>query len=167
MVLVGPGGTTALDLWLRDDAFRFAVPALDLLRRGDVTTPRSAMRGLPVDFLRWWLLRPFDGRLVDYRRRADGDHYVLRDGAAVVELIVRADGSLWARRSTFAAEASEAGERPRRVDEETIAADRLGCGTVRYHQASTRLSVTVTCEGVERERAPNPRAFADPDEVAP
>ena len=35
MILLGPGGTTALDLWARDDEFRFAVPAIDLLRRGD------------------------------------------------------------------------------------------------------------------------------------
>lgn len=165
MVLVGPGGTTALDLWAHDGAFRFSVPALDLLRRGDRTTPRASMRGMPIDFLEWWLLRPFDGKIVDCRRREGLDHYVLRDGAAIIELTLREDGSLEARRSTFAVD--EPGERPRRVDEETISADGLGCGVVRYDQASTRLSITVTCESVERERAPDPRAFVDPDEARP
>jgi outer membrane biogenesis lipoprotein LolB len=167
MVLVGPGGTTALDLWSHDGAFRFAVPALDLLRRGDSTTPRSSMRGIPVDFLQWWLLRPFDGRLVNYRRLAGEEHYVLRDGAAVVELIVRDDGSVWARRSTFAIDPSTDASRrpPRRMDEETLSADRLGCGVVHYHQGSTGLRVKVTCEGVESQRAPSPRAFVDPDEA--
>ena len=33
MILLGPGGTTALDLWSRGDRFRFAIPALDLLRQ--------------------------------------------------------------------------------------------------------------------------------------
>src|SRR5690606_36045606 len=58
MILLGPGGTTPLDLWVRGEAFRFAVPAIDLSKRGDATTPRAEMRGLPVDFLRSWLLRP-------------------------------------------------------------------------------------------------------------
>jgi hypothetical protein len=44
-----------------------------------------------------------------------------------------------------------------------VIAERVGCGTVRYAQASTGLLVTVTCEGEERDRAPDPRAFIDPD----
>ena len=55
------------------------------------------------------------------------------------------------------------GQTPTRLEEETVMADGPGCATVRYFQASTHLVITVRCEGVERERAPNPRAFEDPD----
>jgi hypothetical protein len=161
MILLGPGGTTALDLWAKGDRFRFAVPAIDLLRRGDATTPRSSMRGLPVDFLRWWLLDPFGGELLAYERTQGAERFVLREEGAVVHATVRADGSIEAVRETYAEPAR--GERPRRVDAETVSAEHLGCATVRYAQQSTHLSIRVRCEGEERERAPSPRAFEDPD----
>jgi hypothetical protein len=160
MVLLGPGGTTALDLWASGERYRFAVPALELLRRGDASTPRTAMRGLPVDFLRWWLLRPFAGTLLWHEREATADRFVLRDANATVDLRVEDSGAITARRTTFLAEA--AGEAPHQVDEETVHADSLRCGVVRYRQASTHLDIVVTCEG-EEPRAPNPRAFVDPD----
>lgn len=170
MVLVGPGGTTALDLWVKEDRFRFAVPALELLRRGDAATPRAAMRGLPVDFLRWWLLRPFGGALLWYVREGEVDRFVLRDGKAIVDLRVDDAGPIVARRTTFAN--AEAGEPPHVVDVETVHADGLGCGpvdggsekrpVVRYRQSSTHLDIVVTCEALE-PRAPRPRAFEDPD----
>jgi hypothetical protein len=158
MILLGPGGTTALDLWVRDDQFRFAIPALDLRKRGDASTPRSAMRGLPVDFLRWWLLRPAAGALLWYSRAGGTDAFVLRDGDAIVELRVTDHGTVGARRSTWAT-----GSEPRMLDEEVVIAEAIDCGTVRYAQASTGLLITVACEGEERDRAPNPRAFVDPD----
>jgi hypothetical protein len=160
MILLGPGGTTALDLWARGDRFRLAIPALDLLKRGDTSTPRSAMRGLPVDFLRWWLLRPADGTLFWYERSTGVDGFFLRDSDAVVELWVAKDGRIGARRATWS---KAPGRHPRLLDEEVVIADGLGCGQVRYTQASTGLLITVTCEGEERERAPDPRAFLDPD----
>jgi hypothetical protein len=161
MILLGPGGTTALDLWVRGERFRFAVPAIDLLRRGDATTPREAMRGLPVDFLRWWLLRPASGKLLWHAAEEGGDMFVLRDGPATIELFAQAGkGGVKARRTTWTADANAD---VRRIDEETIEADRIGCGQVRYHQASTGLAITVKCEGEETSRAPSARAFADPD----
>lgn len=165
MVLVGPGGTTALDLWSKDGAFRFAVPALDLLRRGDASTPRAAMRGMPVDFLQWWLLRPFSGKILDFHREVGVSRYVLSDRDAKVELALHDDGRVEARRSTFTR--AEPGAPPRRIDEETIEADSLGCGVVRYRQRSTALSLTVTCESDDRDHPPSPRAFLDPDEASP
>ncbi len=159
MILLGPGGTTALDLWVRGERYRFAVPAIDLLRRGDATTPRAAKRGLPVDFLRWWLLRPASGTLLWHEAEPSGDRFTLRDGAAVIELHAAPSGRVWARRTTWSGQGSGA----RRIDEEIVEADRIGCGSVRYRQASTGLTVSVTCEGEETGRAPNPRAFADPD----
>lgn len=162
MILLGPGGTTSLDLWLRADAFRFAVPAIDLLRRGDAQTPRADKRGLPVDFLRWWLLRPASGTLLWHVARESGSWFVLRDGQAIVDLHVAPSGRITARRTTWEARSDKPNER-QKVDEETVEADRWGCGVVRYRQASTNLRVTVTCESEDAERAPNPRAFVDPD----
>jgi hypothetical protein len=156
MILLGPGGTTALDLWSKDDRFRFEVPAIDLLRRGDARTPRSAMRGLPVGFLRWWLLRPLEGQLVWHRREVDGDRFVLRDGDALIRAHVGDDGRITARRST-----PSSGGAP--ADEESVTAARVGCGTARYTQRSTGLDVVVRCEAEETSKPPDPRAFEDPD----
>lgn len=160
MILLGPGGTTALDLWLGGDRFRFAVPAIDLLRRGDAKTPRAAMRGLPIDFLRWWLLRPATGALLWSGREQGATRLLLRSGAALVDLHVSDAGQILAHRATWTA--PSAGEPPRLIDVEAVLSDRLGCAPVRYWQASTGLEVTVRCEG-EDLAAPNPRAFVDPD----
>jgi hypothetical protein len=164
MILLGPGGTTALDLWVKGDRFRFSVPALDLLRRGDASTPRAETRGLPVDFLKWWLLRPADGTLLWHERAAQADLFVLRDGPAVITLCAADGGALVARRTTWVGDRRA---RDRRVaDEETVVATSPGCAPVRYAQARTGLTITVTCEGEETEREPSPRAFEDPDEAA-
>lgn len=160
MILLGPGGTTALDLWIQGESWRFAVPAIDLLKRGDASSPREARRGLPVDFLRWWLLRPADGRLLWASREASTDHLVLRDGEAIVDLHAADSGAVTARRTTWTLLPT-----PHQLDEETVDAERLGCGKVRYHQASTGLEVTVRCEGEEPTR-PSLRAFVDPDTLS-
>ncbi len=160
MILVGPGGTTALDLWTRGDRFRFAVPAIDLVKRGDDRTARASMRGMPVDFLRWWFLRPAEGTLLWHERKLDADRFVLRDGAAIVDLVARDDGRLTATRSTW--ERDPAGEL-HRLEEEQVEASGVGCSNVSYRQRSTGLRVEVTCEGEEHAAAPSPRAFEDPD----
>lgn len=162
MILLGPGGTTALDLWIHADEFRFSVPAVDLLRRGDNNTPRADKRGLPVDFLRWWLLRPTSGTLLWHVSRDTGTRFVLRDGHAIVDLHIARSGHVTARRTTWEPVADKPDER-RQVDEETVEADRLGCGLVEYRQASTNLRVTVTCESEDAAHPPNPKAFVDPD----
>ncbi len=160
MILLGPGGTTALDLWIQGDRFRFAVPAIDLLERGDASSPREARRGLPVDFLRWWLLHPADGRLLWASREDTTDHLLLRDGDAIVDLHAAASGAVTARRTTWTLLPTR-----QQLDEETVDAERVGCGKVRYHQASTGLEVTVRCEG-EETSSPSPRAFVDPDTLS-
>ncbi len=165
MILLGPGGTTALDLWASGDAYRFAVPAIDLKKRGDLRDPREERRGLPVDFLAFWLLRPAGGRLLWYGREAGGDRFVLRDGAAIVDLRAFDDGRVEARRATWSSPTGD-GARPQLLDEETVSADRLGCAGVRYHQRSTGLSVKVTCEA-ETPGEPPARALVDPDAEAP
>jgi hypothetical protein len=161
MILVGPGGTTAFDLWLRDDRFRVAIPAVDLLRRGDRRTPKAEMRGLPVDFLRWWLLDPTRGELLWADEGPAGARYVLREDGAITELLVHPDRTISAERRTWS---SPAGPHAAAVllDEEKVFADRIGCGRARYTQASTGVEIQITCEGVE-PNPPSERAFVDPD----
>jgi hypothetical protein len=164
MILLGPGGTTALDLWAKDDRFRFAIPALDVLKRGNASTPRASLRGLPVDFLRWWLLRPASGRLLWHVSEQGADRFVLRDGEGIIDLRAGPRGELHARRTTWAVlPGAPMGAPPSFIDEEQVWARRIGCADVHYQQASTGLDITVTCEGEETERPPNPRAFTDPD----
>jgi hypothetical protein len=154
MILLGPGGTTALDIWIGGDRFRFALPALELVKRGSLSAPRAPRRGLPVDFLASWFLHPFEGALLWHARAPSADRFVLRDGSAIVDLVAHDDGRMNVRRITWSG-----GER---IDEETVSAERIGCGAVRYHQASTGLDVSVRCEG-QTLGEPAPRALADPD----
>jgi hypothetical protein len=154
MILLGPGGTTALDLWICGDRFRFAVPAIDLERRGDGSTPPDQIRGLPVDFLRWWFLRPFHGRLLSFDEASSGRRYVLRDAAQIIHLRAPHDrdhGLFTAARVSL-------------DDRETLEVDGSSrCGDVRYTQRSTGIDIAVRCEQVN-DRAPPDRAFADPDD---
>jgi len=156
MILLGPGGTTALDLWVCRDEFRFSVPAIDLQRRGDATTPAEELRGLPVDFLRWWFLRPFAGRLLSFVDSAATRRFVLRDGGQVIHL-------------TAPVAFSELAQPPlavRRVsldDEERLEVDGRRCGSVAYQQRSTGIDIAVECEQLNAATPPT-RAFADPDE---
>jgi hypothetical protein len=164
MILLGPGGTTALDLWVDGDRYRFAVPAIDLQKRGDLRAPREERRGLPVDFLAYWLLHPASGELAWAAREDASERLVLRDGAALVDLRARDDGRVEARRATWSSPQAP-GATPRLLDDETVAAESLGCARVHYHQGSTGLDVTVTCER-ETVGEPPARALADPDAEA-
>lgn len=164
MIMLGPGGTTALDLWVRGEDFRFEIPALELLERGDADTPPKAMRGLPVRFLAWWLLRPYGGQLLwTSRDPSSGEQrYLLRDGLALVDVRVHARGDVDAVRTTWSGRGAER----EIVDRERVKTSGSSCGEVRYEQESTGLVVSVQCEGVERDAEPDPRAFTDPDELA-
>lgn len=152
MILVGPGGATALDLWVAKDRYRFAVPPIDLLRRGTLGSRDAASRGLPVAFLRWWLLRPLGGTMLWYQGEDDAERFVLRDGPALVDVLVARDGSVHARRAAGS-------------DVETIDADRLGCGRAAYRHERSGLSISVRCEAIEKA-APRREAFEDPDAAA-
>lgn len=84
MILVGPGGATALDLWLTADRWRMHAPALGPPRRGT-----NAPSELPIGFFRWWFLAPFEGRLLT----VDDGRVVMRSGDATVRLGVAATAS--------------------------------------------------------------------------
>jgi hypothetical protein len=64
MILLGPGGATAMDVWIAGGRFRAAIPALGRVSRGDASTPSSALRGLPIALLWRWVVDPFGGELV-------------------------------------------------------------------------------------------------------
>jgi hypothetical protein len=151
MMLVGPGGTTALDVWVTKERFRFSVPGMQMEKRGG-TSPEEA-RGLPIGLLRWWFLSPLAGRLLVGRSNARESAWLLRDGEATVT--VRTDG----RR--FIAVRREAGTM------EGI--EWLGRGLVpragargRYVEGTYGLRVEVIVEEVMAEE-PDPAAFIDPD----
>ncbi len=152
MILLGPGGTTALDMWVCHDRFRFVIPAVDLVRRGDATTPPEQLHGLPVEFLRWWLLRPMAGALLYFESRADGRRYVLRHRSdEIIDLLVSEGGGMSSRRLSGG-------------DEERVDTDGPGCRDVRYRQRSTGLDIHVSCEEIDRQTPPPRRAFTDPDD---
>lgn len=174
MILLGPGGTTALDLWLNNQSkkFRFSLPALDLLVRGKLGG--SSTRGFPVDFLRFWLLRPAEGEFLWYERRGKAERFALRDPEqkdAIVEICIlpAPDGDpgktpMVLRRSSWAPH--RPGRPNHRLDEEIVVADGLGCSKAYYTQAKTGLQIQIRCEG-EEIRPPNPKAFEDPDALSP
>jgi hypothetical protein len=150
MILLGPGGTTAFDLWACGDRFRLAIPAADLLRRGDARTPSAELRGLPVGFLRWWFLRPYSGRPLFATDTGAGQRFLLRDDDHALVDILRTATTTSVRRAFGG-------------DEERIEAEGGVCGKVRYRQRSTGVALEVECRHVN-DQPPPARAFADPDE---
>lgn len=151
MILVGPEGTTALDIWVTKERFRFAVPALHVEKRGG--TDAEGAKGLPIGMLRWWFLSPLAGRLLLGRASNEESAWVLREGQGTVTL--RTDGQ------RFLA--------VRREGEGLEAIEWVSRGLVpqsgehgRYIEARHGLRVEVVVEEVLRDE-PDPEAFADPD----
>ncbi|MFO0548870.1 MAG: hypothetical protein U0271_10810 [Polyangiaceae bacterium] len=163
MILLGPGGTTAMDLWVGGERFRFAIPALERVLRGDENTPPEKKRGLPVDFLRWWMLNPLGGELIAARHGANGAlEILLREDARITEATLASDGSVTAHRTTMLA-------RPdgtfRVLEEEWLEATSLGCAKAVYRQKTTSLTVTATCESTRPSL--NEEALKEPEDPAP
>ncbi len=154
MIMLGPGGTTAMDLWICRDKFRFAVPAVDLVRRGDASSPPEEVRGLPVDFLRWWFLEPLQGRLLAAFNEPAHQRFLLKDRDSVVDMSLATGAS--ESRSLMVTRRSHG-------DEERIETTTDLCGHVHYNQSSTSIDLDVTCEKVNKGTPPA-RAFADPDD---
>lgn len=142
MILLGPGGTTALDLWICDDRFAYRLPALDLDRRGMLDEAEPT--GLPVGFLRWWFLERLAGRLLSYLGEGTGRRFVLTADGRV--LFVEDDDGLTVTRG-----------------QERLSLWDGDCGRARYRHDGLGLTIEVHCEGQEEEPPPA-RAFADPDD---
>jgi hypothetical protein len=151
MLLIGPGGTTALDVWVTKERFRFSVPGIHFEKRGG-TDPDDA-KGLPVGMLRWWFLAPLSGRLLLARSNEGESAFLLREGGATIS--VRTDG----RRFVAL----------RREGENVEGIEWLGRGLSpragsrgRYVDGRYGLRVEVVVEEVMTAE-PDPGAFLDPD----
>jgi hypothetical protein len=163
MILLGPGGATALDAWVTPDAYRFEVPAIGLLRRGGA----RADPGLPVEFFRWWFLAPFDGRLLaSFGGRAlaeqgialcQGRLFLLRSGGSTVSLCDAGSAPTGARDI----EASRRGGGT--LDHLSFygRVDPRAGGRAVYEEA--RSGVRVEIEVESPADSPDPLAFHDPD----
>ena len=153
MVLVGPGGRTALDVWVTKDAWRVAIPALELVRRGH---RGEVTYDLPVGFFRWWFLGPLDGRLLSADADGRGHTWILRDGGATVSLRELGPHHFVAlRRESTDVDRLEWVARSLRPS----AGDRA-----RYLQRITGLEVEVLVESLAPD-PPDPAAFVDPDDM--
>lgn len=148
MQIVGPGGLTAMDLWVEGERWRLALPQRERIVRND--NADRDVRGLPVGFLRWWLLHPLEGRLLSASKGSDGWVWILKDGEAVVEVREEGAGGLAIERR------SDGGH-------ERVWARTPGCATVRYEHREAGIRVDVRCEGVS-EGALNGAAFEEPSE---
>ncbi len=150
MILIGPGGGTALDVWVTRDAWRMSVPAISFQRRGGRDAPPST----PVGFFRTWFLDPLGGRLLSLGR---GGSFIVRDEAGgTSELALQTDPR---EPGVFAGTARRrAGETTERFEWAT----RSSGGTARYRHLDSGLRVDVEL-GPPQTEAPDPAAFADPD----
>jgi len=140
MIMLGPGGTTAMDLWMKGDSFRFSIPALGRELAGDASTPAEKKRGLPVDFLRAFVLDPLGGRVLAASRRGAALEVLIDEPPnKIVELTLGGDGAIRLHRSWFSSDQEI-------IEEEWIEASGLGCATATYRQKTTQLVVTARCE---------------------
>jgi len=156
MILLGPGGTTAMDVWIVDGQFRVAIPALERVVRGDASTPRSTMRGMPIDLLWRLLVDPFGD--VAYARRS-GDEL-----------------TAWVRRGNGAAEIRSRSPRGMRAwffekgvltgaasgDEVTVDG-ALVPSRVEYVGTDPAMEVSVASTAAVIVSEVSPAVFADPD----
>jgi hypothetical protein len=165
MILIGPGGATALDAWVTNDAYRFEVPPIGLLRRGGA----KAEPTLPVGFFREWFLSPFAGRLLAStlastmgRGPTDlpackGRWFILRHGEGTVTLCDQErQGSLdiLAIRKTNSS-----------LEELTFRGKSLTPSPgdrAEYADKRSRVRATVEVESID-ETPPDPVAFLDPE----
>jgi hypothetical protein len=168
MILLGPGGTTAIDAWITPDAYRFEVPPLGLLRRGG----READPALPVTFFRWWFLAPVEGRLLasypgpsltlPYVAACTGRWFILRRGTSTVTLCEEEGDEDLPRGGiqVLATERSE-GTLERLSFHGKSLAPHAG-DEAEYQDAPSGVRAHVEVESYDAD-APDPVAFMDPD----
>jgi hypothetical protein len=167
LVLLGPGGATALDLWVTPTRFRLVVPSMDLVKRGGTSTAGAA--GLPVAFFRWWFLAPLDGRLLDAHLKAGSAELYVRetDGATV-----------WMREAALprAAPAKPGMIAIRRAPGDVDRSLEWSGSTLfphpgdvaRYREEHPTFGIDVSVRiDALGQAAPDPAAFDDPDVIAP
>ena len=147
MILVGPAGEPALDVWVTRDAWRMSVPAIHLVKRGG----REAPDGMPIGFFRSWFIDPLGGDLLAIGRH---DDLVVRD---------REGGTLDVSDVSFLPRPSaQVRRRKGRATERFGFALGKEGGTASYVSESTKLAVEVKLGPVQSE-PPDPQAFEDPE----
>ena len=156
MILVGPGGVTALDAWITDDRFRVLVPPISLERRGgaDSMSARGAAGGLLSLVAR---STPSRGDCLPRGTATRGPLYLLRHGDETV-LLRQAHVARSGRQRVMAA---------RREDGDVERLDWVGRSPTmphagdkaRYMDGASGLEVEVLVEGLG-EQEPDPAAFA-------
>lgn len=135
MILVGPAGEPALDVWVTRDAWRLVVPAAHVARRGG----RESPPGSPIGFFRAWFVDPLGGHLLALGR--DRELIVRDDDGGTLHI---GDGHIVRRRGT---------------QTEIFSFDRTHA---KYVHATSGLEVEITVGEMQRE-PPDPEAFVDPD----
>lgn len=161
MILLGPGGATALDAWITPSAFRFEVPPLHLLRRGAA----QGEARLPVDFFREWFLAPLGGRLLASVAgpaatglpSCSGQWFVLRRGVATMTVCEDEAGERLAIDATRRAPSALERLSFRGTSLSPHAGDRA-----EYEDVLSGVRASVEVEKVD-DTPPDPLAFADPD----
>ena len=147
MILVGPAGEPALDVWVTRDAWRMSVPAIHLVRRGG----RDAPDGMPIGFFRSWFIDPLGGHLLAI---GPSDDLVVRDDEG---------GTLDVSDVSFAPRPSaHVRRRKGRATERFGFALGKDGGTASYVSESTKLAVEVKLGPVQND-PPDPQAFEDPE----
>jgi hypothetical protein len=142
MILLGPGGTTALDLWICGDRYRYAIPMAQTEERGSLS--EAPKGGFPVAFLRWWFLRRLQGRLLAFDDGDGARRFVLADGARIFH-VTGGDPVVVAQRT------------------ERLEVSGGACGQARYRHERAGLTIDVDCESIDPDPPPA-RAFADPND---
>lgn len=130
MILLGPGGMTAFDLLVRGEAWQLEMPGQDRTLRHD--DEDLSDRGLPVSFLRWWLLRPLSGRLLSVADTDAGRVFVLRDEGATIRVRRQGAGLVMDRRSSSGLE--------------RMSVSRPGCARAVYEHVDDGVRADVRCE---------------------
>jgi hypothetical protein len=163
MILIGPGGATALDAWVTGDAYRFEVPPLGMVRRGG----READAGLPVDFFREWFLAPLAGRLLaSFAGSSEdapgedvcaGDWFILRRGVGTLTFCDRAaPGELEIVGSRLTPKSAE------RLAFKGKSLTPHAGDHAEYEDARSGVRAKVEVESLD-DSLPDPVAFLDPD----
>lgn len=156
IILVGAAGATMLDAWITPDRWRIAVPPADLMRRGGADEPRE----LPVGFLRWLFFRPLEGTLFAGSMEDGGLLFLLRDGAAVLE--VRLGECDRGKLTTTTRRASAQAEHLDECRASGASAPPAAGDWIRYRHEGSGLSVELAIESVS-SGPPEEGAFVDPD----
>jgi hypothetical protein len=160
VVLLGPGGTTAADLWMDRERHRLAVPARDTITRGK---RGESLRGMPLELFRTWFLEPLDGELLDASVDDGVMRAVLRTRDATVFVRAERDDALVIERVPLPSGTEEPGGEP---DVEIIRAPGgAACARVTYERPRLGVRAEITC--ASRKAGAAERAMRDPDAGAP